>query len=279
MAAALRTLPRDRFVLDGELAIPVEGAFAFDALQLRLHPAESRIRKLAQSTPSVLIAFDCLVGADGQRLVEAPLTERRAALEALHAEAGDMPALQLTPVTDDPETAQRWLAGSGAGDLDGVICKRRDEAYRPGERAMLKVKRIRTADCVVGGFRYAQNSRLAGSLLLGLYDDEGRLHHVGFTSTISNVERPELTRRIEALAPGPGFTGRAPGGPSRWSTERTGEYVALRHELVVEVRYDQVTGERFRHGTRLVRFRPDKAPRQCTMEQLEPPHALALLGL
>ena len=279
MAASLRALPRRRFVLDGELAIPVEGAFSFDALQLRLHPAESRVNKLARETPAVLVAFDCLLGADGRSLLEAPLTERRAALEAVQAEAGDHPALQLTPYTEDPKTAERWLSGSGANALDGVIGKRSGEPYRPGERAMLKVKRVRTADCVVGGFRYGQNSRVVGSLLLGLYDGTGRLNHVGFTSTIAAADKPAMTKRLEALAPGPGFTGRAPGGPSRWSTERTGEYVALRHELVVEVRYDQITGGRFRHGTRLVRFRPDKAPAQCTMEQLEPPKALALLGL
>ena len=279
MAAVLRALPQDRFVLDGELAIPVDGAFSFDALQLRLHPAESRIRKLAAANPAVLIAFDCLLDASGQTLVEAPLTERRETLEGLHAAAGDMPALQLTPYSDDRSTAERWLGEAGSGALDGVVCKRRDEPYRPGERAMLKVKRQRTADCVVGGFRYGQGSRFVGSLLLGLYDEAGLLNHVGFTSTISNAERPALTRRLEALAPGPGFTGRAPGGPSRWSTERTGEYVPLRHELVAEVRYDHVTGERLRHGARLLRFRPDKAPKQCTMEQIEPPAALDLLSL
>ncbi|MFL5171659.1 MAG: hypothetical protein ACJ8CX_13530, partial [Microvirga sp.] len=138
-----------------------------------------------------------------------------------------------------------------------------------GERAMLKVKRLRSADCVVGGFRYATNSDLVGSLLLGLYNDEGRLDHVGFTSTISNAERPALTKRLEKLKGGPGFTGDAPGGPSRWSTERSAEWVPLRPELVVEVRYDHVTGGRFRHGTKLLRWRPDKAPEQCTFEQMQ----------
>jgi ATP-dependent DNA ligase len=279
MASVLRSLPRDRFVLDGELVIPVEGVFSFDALQLRLHPAESRVRKLAASNPAVLVAFDCLAGAGGESLLEAPLTERRAALEAFHAKAGDVPAIQLTPYTDEFAKARRWLGDAGTGALDGVICKRLDGPYRPGERAMLKVKRQRTADCVVGGFRYGQDSRLVGSLLLGLYDDDGRLDHVGFTSAIPAADKPALTRRLEALAPGPGFTGRSPGGPSRWSTERTGEYVALRHDLVVEVRYDHVTGGRLRHGARLVRFRPDKSPAQCTMEQIRPPAALELLDL
>ena len=133
---------------------------------------------------------------------------------------------------------------------------------------MLKVKRLRTADCVVGGFRYGTDSPLVGSLLLGLYDDDGRLNHVGFTSTIANAERAALTRRLEALVEPPGFTGNAPGGPSRWSTERSAEWQPLRPELVVEVRYDHVTGDRFRHGTKLMRWRPDKAPRQCTFEQM-----------
>ena len=137
-----------------------------------------------------------------------------------------------------------------------------------GERAMLKVKRIRTADCVVGGFRYATGSRLVGSLLLGLFNDQGELDHVGFTSGISREERGELTRKVEALKGPPGFTGRAPGGPSRWSTERTSTYEPLRHELVVEITYDHITGGRFRHGTGLHRWRPDKAPRQCTYDQL-----------
>jgi ATP-dependent DNA ligase len=135
---------------------------------------------------------------------------------------------------------------------------------------MLKVKRLRTADCVVGGFRYASGSRKVGSLLLGLYNDEGKLDHVGFTSTISNAERAALTKRLEALAEPPGFTGKAPGGPSRWSTERSGEWEPVKPKLVVEVRYDHVTGDRFRHGTKLIRFRPDKVPRQCTFEQLTP---------
>ena len=148
-----------------------------------------------------------------------------------------------------------------------MIAKRLDGPYVPGERAMLKVKKIRTADCVVGGFRYAEGSEVVGSLLLGLYDEAGKLHHVGFTSTIKHAERPALTKTLLKLV-GQGFTGDAPGGPSRWSTDRTAAWTPLNPELVVEVAYDQVTGGRFRHGTRLVRWRPDKAPRQCTMEQI-----------
>lgn len=279
MAAVIRAMPQDRLVIDGELVIPVDGAFSFDALQLRLHPAESRVRKLAAETPAVLVAFDCLADPAGRSLLSQPLSSRRQALEAIHASAPHLPALQLTPYTDDPDTAARWLSEAGSGALDGVVCKRLDDVYHPGERAMLKVKRQRTADCVVGGLRYATGSDKVGSLLLGLYDEEGRLNHVGFTSAIAGADKAAMTRTLEALAPGPGFTGRSPGGPSRWSTERTGEYVALRHELVVEVGFDHVTGERMRHGSRLIRMRPDKAPQQCTMEQIEPPRALSQLGL
>ena len=157
---------------------------------------------------------------------------------------------------------------AGGGELDGVIAKRLDEAYRAGERAMVKVKRLRTADCVVGGFRYATNGKQVGSLLLGLFNEEGRLDHVGFNSGISDKQRPELTRRVEAWKGGPGFTGEAPGGPSRWSTERSAKWEPLKLELVAEVQYDHVTGDRFRHGTRFVRWRPDKRPDQCTLEQL-----------
>ncbi len=177
--------------------------------------------------------------------------------------------LHLSPVTLDREAALGWLARSG-GALDGVIAKRTDLEYRPGERAMIKVKQQRTADCVVGGFRYAEKKKEVGSLLLGLYDDDGLLHHVGFTSAIPAKDRPALTKKLEKLVEPPGFTGSAPGGPSRWNTERTTQWQPLRPLLVVEVRYDQVTSRRFRHGTGFVRWRPDKAPRQCTFDQLAP---------
>jgi ATP-dependent DNA ligase len=267
MVAALRALPVDRFVLDGELTIEVDGALSFDALQLRLHPAESRVRKLAAEHPARLVLFDCLLNADGRSLTDAPLATRRAALEALFDRVARSTAIALSPGSEDRATACAWLAEVGAA-LDGVVAKRLDAPYAPGERAMLKIKRMRTADCVVGGFRYAQGSKAVGSLLLGLYDAAGRLNHVGFTSTISREERPDLTRRLEALAGGEGFTGAAPGGPSRWSSERSTQWEPLRPELVVEVRYDHATGERFRHGTTLLRWRPDKSPRQCTFEQL-----------
>ena len=268
IVAMLAALPSDRFVIDGELAIPVDGSIAFDALQMRLHPAESRIRKLAAATPAIYILFDCLMDAAGRALLDAPLRDRRVALEAFVKAQGAQPALRLSPYTEDLAEARRWLAKAG-GALDGVVAKRTDGPYAPGERAMLKIKRMRTADCVIGGFRYESNSREVGSLLLGLYDDAGKLNHVGFTSTITDAERPALTKRLEKLAGGTGFTGDAPGGPSRWSTERSSEWVSLKPELVVEVRYDHTTGARFRHGTKLLRWRPDKAPRQCTCEQME----------
>ncbi|HEV2531089.1 ATP-dependent DNA ligase [Phenylobacterium sp.] len=267
VVALLQALPVERFVVDGELVIPVGGELSFDALQLRLHPAESRVRKLAAETPASLVLFDCLLDARGRSLVDAPLTRRRAELEALFKRFEAAPRILLSPGTDDPAQAGQWLKEVGAA-LDGVVAKRLDGPYLAGERAMLKIKAMRTAECVVGGFRYEQDSRLVGSLLLGLYDGEGRLDHVGFTSTISDADRPALTKRLEKLAGGEGFTGDRPGGPSRWSNGRATEWTPLKPELVVEVRYDHVTGDRFRHGTKLLRFRPDKAPRQCTLAQL-----------
>ncbi len=179
----------------------------------------------------------------------------------------------ISPATTDLAIAETWLRDAGHGAMDGVIAKELARAYEPGQRTMIKVKHLRTADCVVGGFRYENGGRKVGSLLLGLYDAQGKLDHVGFTATITDKERPSLTKRVEALREGPGFTGKAPGGPSRWSTERSGEWEPLRPELVVEVRFDHVTGNRFRHGTKLVRWRPDKAPHQCTFEQIRAPNA------
>jgi len=269
MTAALRELAPRRFALDGELVIPAGATFSFDGLQMRLHPAESRIRKLAAETPAVLIVFDLLATPDGATLLQTPLCERRDALEAFFRTIGAGDAVRLSPFTRHIAEARSWLESSGGG-LDGVIAKRLGGLYQPGERAMLKVKKRRTADCVVGGFRYERNSRLVGSLLLGLYNEEGQLDHVGFTATLHHLDRKALTQQLEALVEPPGFTGNAPGGPSRWSTERSGEWQPLRPELVVEVRYDHVSGGRFRHGTRLLRWRPDKAPHQCTFEQIEP---------
>ena len=264
IVALVAGIDEARFVLDGELILPVGDILSFDALQARLHPAESRITKLSRETPAQLMLFDCLRDGEDDLLTK-PLAERRPTLEAFHARHGD-PSLLLSPC-GDLAAARGWLAQSG-GALDGVVAKRLDEPYRPGERAMLKVKQHRTADCVVGGFRRAKDGDGVASLLLGLYDEAGRLNHVGFTSGIAAADRAALAARLEPLIGVPGFTGKAPGGPSRWNNGEEGEWEPLRSELVVEVLYDQVTGARFRHGTRLLRWRADKAPEQCTMEQL-----------
>ena len=265
VVAMLTGLAGSDFAIDGELVIEIDGVLSFDALQARLHPAASRIARLSVETPARIMAFDCL-RLGGETLADRPLDARRAALEEMVADV-DSPDLLLSPRSFELEAADGWLARSG-GALDGIVAKRRDEPYRFGERAMMKVKRHRSADCVVGGFRRDEASGLVASLLLGLYDDGGLLNHVGFTSAIKADERQELTARLDALVEAPGFTGKAPGGRSRWSTGRSEEWEPLRPELVVEVLYDQVTADRFRHGTRLLRWRPDKAPRQCRMEQL-----------
>jgi ATP-dependent DNA ligase len=192
---------------------------------------------------------------------------RRKALEKLVAGFSGSYGLTLTRYTTDRRTASRWLNG-GLPGIDGVVAKRVDQPYLSGERSMLKIKRIRTADCVVGGFRYEAAGKLVGSLLLGLFDKAGKLHHVGFTSAISNGQKPMLTKTLEALVAPPGFTGEAPGAPSRWSTARSAEWQPLKHKLVAEVGYDHVTGRRFRHGTRFIRWRPDKSPKQCTFEKI-----------
>jgi ATP-dependent DNA ligase len=263
----LARLKEQRFLLDGELIISLHDALSFEALQLRLHPAESRVRRLAKETPAELMLFD-LLELGGKSLLDQPLAKRRDALERFFKK-NRVPGLQLSPATTNRDAALGWLRHSG-GALDGVIAKRLDLEYRPGERAMIKVKQQRTADCVVGGFRYAEKKKQVGSLLLGLYDVDGLLHHVGFTSAIPAKERPALTKELEELIKPPGFTGSAPGGPSRWNTERTTQWQPLRPVLVAEVRYDQVTGRRFRHGTGFLRWRPDKDPKQCTFEQLAP---------
>ncbi len=263
IVAALAALAERRFVLDGELVLPEGETLSFAALQMRLHPAASRIARLARETPAQLMLFDCLQ-LGGKDLSEQPLGDRRAALEAFMRTAAG-PRLLLSPRTIERHLAEAWFAQTG-GALDGVVAKRLDAPYQPGERAMLKIKQHRTADCVVGGYRLS--GKTVGSLLLGLYDDEGRLNSVGFTSAFSAAERKALLAKLEPLHGPSAFTGTSPGGPSRWSKGRSTEWVPLRPELVAEVVYDQVTGARFRHGTTFLRWRPDKAPRQCTMDQL-----------
>ncbi|QAU36317.1 ATP-dependent DNA ligase [Bradyrhizobium guangdongense] len=272
VAAALK-LRADRFTLDGEIVVPQAKGFSFDALLQRIHPAASRVTKLSQETPALYLVFDLLATAKQRELAGAPLSERRPALEAFAKTNLKSSLFRLSPATTSFATAQKWLAQSGGGS-DGVIAKRMDLPYQAGNRdGMQKIKKFRSADCVVGGFRYATNKisgrKVVGSLLLGLYDDKGLLHHVGFTSAIKAAEKPALTDRLEALIGEPGFTGNAPGGPSRWSTERSAKWCPLEPKLVIEVCYDHFSGERFRHGTSILRWRPDKAPRQCTFEQLK----------
>ena len=201
--------------------------------------------------------------------MQPPLRIRRRALEKFaRANLKPKTAIRLSPATTDLKVAKKWFDKVG-GNLDGIIAKQRDAPYASGERtAAVKVKQIRSADCVVGGFRYAIDARVLGSLLLGLYDDDGLLHHVGFTSAFKASDRHALTKKFEALRKPPGFTGNAPGGPSRWSTERTSEWEQVNPKVVVEVAYDHFTGDRFRHGTKIVRWRPDKSPKQCTMDQV-----------
>ena len=280
IVAAVKAIDARRFVLDGEIVIPVGKQLSFDELLLRIHPAASRVRALAAKHPAMLIVFDLLVNDHGASLVKAPLAERRVALEEFaRSHLAGAGALRLSPATTAERTVKRWYASVGSA-LDGVIAKRRDLPYQSGDRTgMQKLKQKRTADCVVGGFRYASKGSSMGSLLLGLYDDEGLLDHVGFCSAFSAEERARLTPKLEALVKSPGFTGQAPGGPSRWSTARTGEWEPLTPKLVVEVEYDHFTGGRFRHGTGFLRWRPDKAPRRCTIKQVEREAASSLLLL
>ena len=261
------------FILDGEIVVPVEGGIDFNQLLQRIHPAASRVQKLSREHPAHLVVFDFLSDEKGQSLLNAPLSERREKLEAFARRYFTKAALvHLSPATRDISEAKDWLNHPGSF-IDGVVAKQINLPYVPGKRAMAKFKRIRTADCVVGGFRYAEKSKIVGSLLLGLYDDEGKLNHVGFTSGIKTPERAALVKKLQPLIEPPWFTGKAPGGPSRWSTERSAQWEPLRPQLLVEVSFDHVTDNRFRHGTRLLRWRPDKNPRQCTMEQLGSPRS------
>jgi ATP-dependent DNA ligase len=259
-----------QFVLDGEIVIPAGKELSFDDLLQRIHPAESRVRKLAKEFPARLIVFDLLADEKNQPLTGEPLSKRRAKLEQFASRHfGKNSAIVLSPATTDAAVAKKWLAGVGL-TLDGIVAKRLDLPYQSGNRTgMQKIKLMRTADCVVGGFRYGTGSKTVGSLLLGLYDSEGLLDHVGFCSSLTASQKNELTPRLEKLIEPPGFTGRAPGGLSRWSTERSAEWEPLKTSLVVEVRYDHFSQGRFRHGTKFLRWRPDKSPRQCTLDQVE----------
>jgi ATP-dependent DNA ligase len=278
---ALLALDARRFVLDGELVVPAGRSISFDALLQRIHPAASRVARLARETPAIYIVFDLLAGTDGESLTERTLAERRPLLENFAREHfARSGILFLSPASTELSTVRQWLERTG-GALDGVIAKRLDLEYRSGDRTgMQKVKKLRTADCVAGGFRYASASKkLIGSILLGLYDGEGKLHHVGFTSSFPARERGKLLRKLKPLVRPPGFTGRAPGGPSRWSTKRSTEWEPLAPSLVLEVRYDHFSEGRFRHGTKFLRWRPDKPARRCTIDQVESESRTATLRL
>jgi ATP-dependent DNA ligase len=274
LAEAALLLKATSFTLDGEIVVPHGNTFSFDDLLQRIHPAASRIKKLSQETPTLFLAFDLLATEKDKKFAGQPLSKRRPALEAFaKIQFGSQTIFRLSPATTSYATAKKWLAEAGSG-FDGVIAKRLDLLYQSGNReGMQKIKNFRSADCVIGGFRYATNKldnrKVVGSLLLGLYDDAGLLHHVGFTSAIKREQKPALTAKLEALIAEPGFTGNAPGGPSRWSTERSAQWCPLKPKLVVEICYDHFSGERFRHGTTILRWRPDKAPRQCTLDQLK----------
>ncbi len=267
---AVKALRPSKFVLDGEIAVPMGSGLSFDQLLLRLHPAESRVRKLAKESPAIYIVFDLLADEKGKSLLKFPLRDRRELLDQFAAKYfRGQTAIRLSPATQEIKQARKWFEAAG-GNLDGIIAKRRDFEYRSGDRTgMQKIKPVKTVECVVGGFRYASKNKLVGSLLLGLFDEAGLLNHVGFCSSIKAADKPALTKKLEQLIKPPGFTGRAPGGPSRWATERSTEWQPLAPSLVVEVSYDHFTGGRFRHGTKFLRWRPDKPPESCTMDQVQ----------
>ena len=277
----LQRLP-DNCVVDGEIVIATAHGLDFDALQLRLHPAASRVAKLAKETPSAFVAFD-LLAADGRDIRRLPQSERRKRLEKLLGRA--RAPLHLTPMTRDSSKAQEWLTRFEGAGLDGVVVKPADRPYEPGKRAMIKVKHVRTADCVVAGFRWHKNGRnsLVGSLLLGLYDDKDHLHHVGVTSSFTMAMRKQLAQELaplrkDALEAHPwrewadidsAGTTRMPGGQSRWSAGKDLSWEPLRIERVCEVKYDHMQGMRFRHAVVFQRWRPDKRPIDCRYDQLE----------
>lgn len=271
-----RQLP-ERCVVDGEIVIVSNEGLDFEALLQRIHPAESRIEKLSRETPAAFVAFDLLALGDRDLRGE-PLAKRREALEEALAKC--RPPVHLTPATDDPEIASDWFHRFEGAGLDGVIAKPSSLAYVEGKREMMKVKHQRTADCVVGGFRRHKDGRGVGSLLLGLYDEKGTLHHVGVASGMAAAVRSQLAKELEPLTDGatkshpwvgkdPEGAQRIPGGPSRWTGTRDLSWEAVRPERVVEVAYDHMQGDRFRHATRMIRWRPDREPRSCTYAQLD----------
>jgi len=271
LGAAALALPAKAFVLDGEVVVQAGESFSFDDLLQRIHPAPSRIKRLSVEKPALFLAFDLLRCGEID-LARLPLEQRRPKLEAFAARHFGERPFRLSPASRHFKDARQWLASAGGGS-DGVIAKRLDLPYQAGNReGMQKIKRYRSADCVVGGFRYGEREqderKVVGSLLLGLYDHDGKLQHVGFSSAIKACDKPALTDRLEAITVSQSFTGNAPGGPSRWSTRRSMEWQAVKPKYVVEVSYDHFTGGRFRHGTSILRWRSDKKPEQCRMDQL-----------
>ena len=272
----------DRCVVDGEIVVVTEGGLDFDALQQRLHPAESRVRMLAEKTPASFVAFDLLALGD-RDLTGEPFSERRRLLEDAVGGAGDR--VHLTPMTDDPKVAEDWFVRFEGAGFDGVMAKPADQPYQQDKRVMWKVKHERTADCVVAGFRWHKDGNGVGSLLLGLFDDDGNLHHVGVASSFTAARRTELVDELAPLREGAleghpwrewadhqaqaQADGKMPGGISRWNVGKDLTWEPLRPDLVAEVRYEHVLSGRFRHGGRLVRFRPDRTPESCTYAQLD----------
>lgn len=289
LVAALRELPARKFVLDGEIVIRSGHTLDFDALLQRIHPAASRIQRLSQETPSTYMVFDLLIDEQCRKLIEQPLSARRMALQEFankffaatgkHGANGKHSLLiELSPAASDFETAKSWMREGAASGWDGVVAKRLDCEYTSGERTgMVKIKRIRTADCVVGGFRWSQKKpgEEVGSLLLGLYNHRGELDHVGFSSSFTREDRKKLKPILKPLiaktsSGETGFSGKAPGGPSRWATdERSTEWTPLKAQLVGEFQYDHFSGGRFRHGTKFLRWRPEKKPEQCGIDQVK----------
>ncbi len=279
VADAVRAAFPDRCVVDGEIVIAAEGRLDFDALQLRLHPAASRVNKLAAQTPASFVAFD-LLAVDDESLMAAPLRDRRSRLEAFTRTA----SVHVTPATTAYDVAERWYERFEGAGLDGVVAKPLALAYRPDERVMFKIKHQRTADCVVAGFRWHKSGGVVGSLLLGLYDESGTLHHVGVAASFPMSRRKQLVEELAPYRP-PSTAGhpwaawggsdaessRMPGAASRWNAGKDLSWEPLRPELVCEVAYDHMQGDRFRHATQFARWRPDRDPRTCTYAQLETP--------
>ena len=263
----------ERSIVDGEVVIATDHGLDFDALQQRIHPAASRVLMLSEKTPASVVLFD-LLGLDADDLRERPLVERR---RSLMKAVNSSPTVGVTPQTADPDEATTWFTRYEGAGLDGVVAKDPAGTYRPGERRWMKIKHLRTVDCVVGGYRIAKDGKGIGSLLLGLYDSDGALPHVGHTSSFDAAERRAILAQLQPLVGGESFGhGRTPGGPSRWQRAADSDWTSVRPELVCEVSFDHLQSGRFRHASRFLRWRPDKDPRSCDFDQLSPPEEFSL---